>query len=631
MRRQFHLSAVILAAFFFILCTFPKEVQAVFMDEKTFSADLSLQLGTLSMTLENQSTTSQSFAHIGENQVHNVKVKNTGTLDGKLTYSIISAKLGDQVLSEAQIAQYLAIDSPTQKEFIKSGEERTLQFSIKQMKQWDSTQPLIVEVKVTISQANTDSDTIGFLDSDNLQFSFKSASEAVPISSWPENLTFNQAGYAIGQQMYYSTVDNKYTTVVPGIIFIKYKNNQMISLNEQDETKTKLKNAIHSVQSGNFNYVFKSIEYIPQEGFKLQLGIENSVVDAKFTVAGIKFDYIDNHLTYNQFNDFCKPLIVESDVNRTNTYTNNPLYSSTLGTNYQMFSNEQTNTFSYGLTSAEIGNYVSENFDVEFTGTDAKKFEVSFLKNSMIHLKQLDTEGGKKAQLIFKDKMTKQIVFSREVISVDQEEFSDIDLSNLISNFQTTVVNKTAKRQANSFNVSTDFYMKIPENFLSHYYLQPFSNSSMSRFSVSYSPKMDYVKISFDYSYTNQPDTIEQMIVFLGYQFGFGSTTSEKSYTLYKRTDYASSSASSSTDSIQMQQKSNAKSASGISEDIEDTHGSQQNSTQESDEKEVDPENDTDVSDSDSMTENQSDVSTTVTNESSELATNQTEPSQEPE
>jgi len=198
MRRQFHLSAVILAAFFCILCTFPKEVQAVFMDEKTFSADLSLQLGMLSMTLENQSTTSQSFAYIGENQVHNVKVKNTGTLDGKLTYSIVSAKLGDQVLSEAQIAQYLAIDSPTQNESIKSGEERTLQFSIKQMKQWDSTKPLIVEVKVTISQANTDSDTIGFLDSDNVQFSFKSASEAVPISSWPESLTFNQAGYAVG-------------------------------------------------------------------------------------------------------------------------------------------------------------------------------------------------------------------------------------------------------------------------------------------------------------------------------------------------------------------------------------------------------------------------------------------------
>lgn len=626
MKRLVRVSICAYSVLFLLLYT-SKEAIATFLSEKRIDTNITLTAGYLSLDVKAEQD-NILFADEITSQSLLLQVQNTGTLEGKITFQIKSISLDNRNMTLDELSEYIELTDLNQIEKISAGESKTATLGLKRKKTWSDKSPIKITIQTTISQVNLADDTIGFIDRKETTISLNCKST---ITSWPENLTFNQAGYAVGQQMYYSTVDNKYTTVVPGIIFIKYKNNQMISLKEQVETETKLKHAIHSVQSGNFNYVLKSIEYVAQEGFKLQLGIENSVVDTKFTVAGIKFDYIYNHFTDSQFDDFCKPLILESDVNLTNTYTNNPLYSSTIGTNYQMFSNQQTNTFSYGLTSAEIGNYVSENFDVEFIGSDAKKFEVSFLKNSMIHLKQLDTEGGKKAQLIFKDKMTKQIVFSREVISVDQEEFSDIDLSNLISDFQTTVVNKTAKRQANSFKVSTDFYMKIPENFLSHYYLQPFSNSSMSGFSVSYSKKMDYVKISFDYSFSNQPDTIEQMIVFLGYQFGFGSTTSEKSYTLYKRSDYASSSASYSTDSTQMQQNSHAKSASGFSEDIENTNESQQNSTQESDEKKVDSENDTDLGVSDRMTEDQPDASTTESTESTESTTNQTEPSQEPE
>lgn len=620
MRRQFHLSAVILAAFFFILCTFPKEVQAVFMDEKTFSADLSLQLGTLSMTLENQSTMSQSFAHIGENQVHNVKVKNTGTLDGKLTYSIVSAKLGDQVLSEAQIAQYLAIDSPTQKESIKSGEERTLQFSIKQMKQWDSTKPLIVEVKVTISQANTDSDTMGFLDSDNVQFSFKSASEAVPISSWPENLTFNQAGYAVGQQLYYSNVNNQMTTVVPGIIYYQFKTGSKLTQNEQLEEISNIKTKISTLE-GN-NYIVDKIAYIENKGFEIQLRVQSSMGDMAFQVKGIQFNQFGSEIK-----DFGKPLIIESDV-QYNKFVDHSLRSSLVGTKYQMFSITKSNTFDSGLSDANIEKYLHDNYTIEFSGEDKEEFNVTFPTSSTFSIKQLHDQAGKSANLIFKDKKTNQIVFSKKVESIEQDDFSTIDLSNLSSDFQYKVIVSKENYQNNLFKYTVDLYVKIPENFLSHYYLQPFSNSSMSRFSISYSKKMDYVKFSFDYSYTNQPNTIEQQIVFLGYQFGFGSTSSYKTYTLYERTDYGSSSASYSTDSTQMQQNSHAKSASGFSEDIENTNESQQNSAQESDEKKVDSENDTDLGVSDRMTEDQPDASTT---ESTESTTNQTEPSQEPE
>jgi len=611
----------------FLLLFTSREAIATFLSEKRIDTNITLTAGYLSLDVKAEQD-NILFADEITSQSLLLQVQNTGTLEGKITFQIKSISLDNRNMTLDELSEYIELTDLNKIEKISAGESKTATLGLKRKKTWSDKSPIKITIQTTISQVNLADDTIGFIDRKETTISLNCKSA---IATWPENLSFNQAGYAIGQQMYYSIVDDKYTTVVPGIIFVKYKDDQKISLDEQNEIETKLKNAINSVQSGPFKYHLTSIEYMEQEGFKLQLSLENSTINGSFVVAGIKFDYIDNHLPYNQFNDFCKPLILESDVNRTNTYTNNPLYSSTLGTNYQMFSNEQTNTFSYGLTSAEIGNYVSENFDVEFTGTDAKKFEVSFLKNSMIHVKQLDTEGGKKAQLIFKDKMTKQIVFSREVISVDQEEFSDIDLSNLISDFQTTVVNKTAKRQANSFKVSTDFYMKIPENFLSHYYLQPFSNRSMSGFSVSYSKKMDYVKISFDYSFSNQPDTIEQMIVFLGYQFGFGSTTLEKSYTLYKRTDYASSSASYSTDSTQMQQNSHAKSASGFFEDIENTNESQQNSTQESDEKKVDSENDTDLGVSDRMTEDQPDASTTESNESSEPTTNQTEPSQEPE
>ncbi len=624
MRRQFHLSAVILAAFFCILCTFPKEVQAVFMDEKTFSADLSLQLGMLSMTLENQSTTSQSFAYIGENQVHNVKVKNTGTLDGKLTYSIVSAKLGDQVLSEAQIAQYLAIDSPTQKESIKSGEERTLQFSIKQMKQWDSTKPLIVEVKVTISQANTDSDTIGFLDSDNVQFSFKSASEAVPISSWPESLTFNQAGYAVGQQLYYSSVNNQMTTVVPGIIYYQFKTGSKLTQNEQLEEISNIKAKVSALQ-GN-NYIVDKIAYIENKGFVILLRVQSSTGSMAFQVKGIQFNQSGSEIY-----DFGKPLIIESDV-LNNAFVDHSLLSSQVGTKYQMFSITTTNTFESGLSDVNIEKYLHDNYTIEFSGEDKEEFDVTFPTSSTFSIKQLHDQADKSANLIFKDKKTNQIVFSRKVESIEQDDFSTIYLSNLSSDFQYKVIVSKKNYQNNLLEYTSDLYMKIPKNFLVNYYMQSFLNDNgLSNWSVTYSDDMKYLKISFNFSVESVQDPENfyygKNISFIGYKYGIGRTGFYPYVVLYNKNlafEQNNQTAKVSSDSLQSQKLATSTDAS----DTIDSNELKQSESTDSSETTESTTNESIKQSSETSSGYQPDASTT---ESSEPTTNQTEPSQEPE
>jgi len=594
------------------------------MDEKTFSADLSLQLGTLSMTLENQSTMSQSFAHIGENQVHNVKVKNTGTLDGKLTYSIVSAKLGDQVLSEAQIAQYLAIDSPTQKESIKSGEERTLQFSIKQMKQWDSTKPLIVEVKVTISQANTDSDTIGFFDSDSLQFSFKSASEAVPISVWPENLTFNQAGYAVGQQLYYSNVNNQMTTVVPGIIYYQFKTGSKLTQNEQLEEINNIKAKVSALE-GN-NYIVDKIAYIENKGFEIQLRVQSSTGSMAFQVKGIQFNQSGSEIS-----DFGKPLIIESDVPN-DAIVDHSLLSSLAGTKYQMFTITITDTFDSRVSDVNIEKYLHDNYTIEFSGEDKEEFGVTFPTSSTFIIKQLHDQAGKSANLIFKDRKTNQIVFSRKVESIEQDDFSTINLSNLSSDFQYKVIVSKKNYQNYLLEYTSDLYLKIPENFLANYYMQSFLNDNdLSNWSVTYSDDMKYLKISFNFSVESVQDPENfyygKNISFIGYKYGIGRTGFYPYVVLYNKNlafEQNNQTAKVSSDSLQSQKLATSTDAS----DTIDSNELKQSESTDSSETTESTTNESIKQSSETSSGYQPDASTT---ESTESTTNQTEPSQEPE
>ena len=507
----------------------PVDSMAAFVNNRSIDTSIKLRAGYLSLDVMAQQDV-LSFSDKDKTQDVRLNVKNTGTLEGKVTFAIQMITLDGQNLTVDQAKEYIELADLGNIEKIKAGESQTATLTLRRKKPWSDKTPIKITIQTTISQGNLVNDTTGFIDKKETTIQLTSKDTK---GDWIDEGRFNQYGYAIGQQMYYSVVNDQLTTVVPGIVYIKYKSGQTISKSENQEISDLIKNAIKPVQG--MSYKIDSILYVENQGFKIQLSLESKSAQMNFVVNGIQFQYINSNLVYAHISDFCKPLILDADINRSNRFTNQVLYSSMLGTNYHLFSNKETNTFNSGLTAADILDYLQVHYDIGFAGTDAHEFRVSFPENNVLNIKQLDTSGGKKANLVMREKGTQKVVFSREVYSVTQTDLSSIDLSDLTSDFQTKVDDSKVEKRGNAFYITTDFYMKIPTNFLGYYYLQPFNQPLMKNFTLSYSIEMDYLNISFEYSYPSEPDTIEQMIVFLGYHFGSGFTTSEQNYTLYKR------------------------------------------------------------------------------------------------
>jgi len=234
--------------------------------------------------------------------------------------------------------------------------------------------------------------------------------------------------------------------------------------------------------------------------------------------------------------------------------------------------------------------------------------------------------------LIFKDKKTNQIVFSRKVESIEQDDFSTIDLSNLSSDFQYKVIVSKKNYQNNLLEYTSDLYMKIPKNFLVNYYMQSFLNDNgLSNWSVTYSDDMKYLKISFNFSVESVQDPENfyygKNISFIGYKYGIGRTGFYPYVVLYNKNlafEQNNQTAKVSSDSLQSQKLATSTDAS----DTIDSNELKQSESTDSSETTESTTNESIKQSSETSSGYQPDASTT---ESSEPTTNQTEPSQEPE
>lgn len=444
MQRQIHLLAVILAAFFCILLIFPKEAQARFMDEKSISTDLSVHLGTLSMTLENQ-TPSQTFEKSGDELTQTIHVKNTGTLDGKLTYTFISAKLGDQDVSGTQIEQFIEIKYPKQKDFISPQEKKEIQFVAKQNKQWNSNESLSVNIQVTLSQNTIDSDTIGFVDSKIMQFSLKNTIQKETEANWPNEDKFDNNVY-LQQNLFYSLVNNKLTTVVPGVIYFAYPSTDALSENTIKSVAKELKDNAGAVYNSE-------ITYIKNKGFKATIYVNEHKSGHPTPVkpfgANIHFGLPAYYFNYGS-NEFAAPIIFDFEIENNNF---NKVTTTLNGITLYLASLKVENTFGTKY-AINIKDYLQTTYDLTIIGKDADYFTVVYTGETGWTLKQKGPEGDKEATLILRNKDTQEIVFSRDIFSSKETVKKNMKRANTN---QSQTSESISNSQSDEISSSNDF------------------------------------------------------------------------------------------------------------------------------------------------------------------------------
>lgn len=605
------------------------ESKADFISESSINTTINLKAGYLSLDVK-ASQEALSFSDKGTSQDLSLTIKNTGTLEGKVTFSITSISMDNQNMTVDQASEYIELADLKKIDQIAAGESKSANIKLTRKKVWSDKTPIKITIQTTISQVNLADETIGFIDrkETNISLNSKSATDA-----WPENLLFNQAGYALGQQMYYSVVDNKYTTVVPGIIFIKYKYNQTMSESDIKTVSQKIINSINPFEG--ISYTVDSIKYIPNKGFKVQVSLVDASASNEFIVNGIQILYanIENNpnLEYGSIQDFCKAIILESDTNQDKKIISHNLFSSNSGVTYQMFSNTGNGSLDYGLNKIDIRDYLTDHYDIEITNNKSNNIDILFLNDHSFVLKQKISEGGQISKLIFRDKLTKEVVFSRDILSITQADFSKKALSMLTTDFQFSTFKNNTISNENSFDVTADFYMKIPSNFLVNYYISSIDNQSgLVNTKVSYSADMNYLKISFHYQFGSEPNEIYTDIHFEGFKFGIGDVRKDITIKLYPL--LSSSNNTVSEDYTNANKKVQTSTSQSITEstnindinDIEQSVNIDSNGTT----------NESKTQSSETSSDYQPESSTIETSQSTESTvptTNQTEPSKEPE
>ncbi|MGI6155663.1 MAG: hypothetical protein ACOYEB_06920 [Enterococcus lemanii] len=315
MKRQSLLLSLIILVTLFLHFTPLATTYAYFTDSVSIDGSIKLKTGVLSLSsIDTQEIILDSSA---EKNI-SVSLLNTGTLLGKLTIKDISIQMNNQDVSN----KYFTVkDIKLINEFIEPGKQSELKFKVKKIFDWDEQTPIILSIKIRLSQANLESDDKGFIDEKNFYLTIKNTNQDI----FPENNYFGDKQYYIKENLFYSVVDNKLTTIIPGEVYLKYKEGIQIDKVEQEEMKKHLLEKTTSKDKNN--YIFDEISYIDKKGFKMILRLKSNIDRASNLYGWLRLniDYYrhqgDNseRLPYIGEEEFGLPLLVSSDVNQNNS------------------------------------------------------------------------------------------------------------------------------------------------------------------------------------------------------------------------------------------------------------------------------------------------------------------------
>lgn len=312
MKRQSIFLSLIILVTLFLLSNSLITTDAYFTDSVSVDGSIKLKTGILSLSpIDIQEVVLDSE----EEKNISVPLLNTGTLLGKLTIKDISIQMNNQEISN----KYLTItDIELTKKSIEPKEQSELRFKIKKKSDWNEQNPIILSIKIRLSQASLENDVNAFVDEKNFYLTIKNINQ----DTFPENNYFRDKQYYIKENLFYSVVDNKLTTIIPGEVYLKYKEGIQIDKVEQEEMK---KHLIEQTTSKyKTNYIFDDISYVDKKGFKMILRLKSDIDWAynRYGWLRLNIGYYwhqgsnSERLPYIGEEEFGLPLLVNSDFNQ---------------------------------------------------------------------------------------------------------------------------------------------------------------------------------------------------------------------------------------------------------------------------------------------------------------------------
>lgn len=468
-RYQAYVSLLLLVTLFFLIYPF-QTTYAYFTDHTSVNGNISLKTGTLS--LADIAASSLTFKTETKLPVTTV-VKNTGSLDGKLTVKEISAI---QDGKSVNYKEYFDVNVTFDDSNITASSIRNMTVIVTKKKDWAKEKLIELAIPVRISQRNVVGDQLGFIDQKIYRISLTNNSVEMP--EWPK---FEDNGY-IAQPLYHSVVDGKLTTVVPGIVYLK-------SAKPVNDPKALFENSISIQRNGQSTIkpVVSKVDYIDKKGYRLELIHAENITHRLTDTDTMRFEFsskLYQKLGYYYWgeNGFSRAFIMDSEMKGYEPFfeetINVNLLTGPINKTFSSFDNIQN-----GLKSLteEAKIYIKNHLTI--TTTDESQLKASFITNPKeieytgVQLKKgvSELKVGNVAQ--FQIKLGNKVVFERKVKHIleiqnkpKQEDKTDFEVETSQSSMVTsqeehTSTIATSESQENSTTVEgTDSQMELTED-----------------------------------------------------------------------------------------------------------------------------------------------------------------------
>jgi len=500
----------VVSALFFLL---PATTYAQFQDVEDIQDEIQLSSGFLSFDSNQLEKHQISFTEDSNQTEITVDLKNSGSLDGKLSYTLETILLDSKPIEPSELAEYFNFTLPKQNTSILSTETHSILFNFKKLKSLLKGQTLTLEIKVRLSQINIKEATYGFIDEKKIVFSY-SEPKSADSNNWIDDNLFKNNDLYVEKKLFYSIVNGRATTVIPGIVYYKFKDKQLLSQAEQDIAIKNLTTLLNSSNLNN-NVEVDKIDYIEKKGFRIQLKMDDKSLEGRSKVYGLTLETLDQESKKVDISQAVKPLLMIPDALETDADKDLPLQSSISGTRYNFFSITESNNFWWGITEFEDIKYIKEHYSISIEGVDSEWFSFSFSDTNDLMIKQKNSKGGLSSQLTFRDKDTHIVVFSREITSINQKDLSEELTANLYDDFQFKAINNDITLSNGVFSSGMKVYLKIPKNFISQFYDQTITlGPGITSYNIVYSLDEEFMEISYQYQSTTFPWSINQTMIF---------------------------------------------------------------------------------------------------------------------
>lgn len=488
-RYRVYVSLLLLVTLFFLIYPF-QTTYAYFTDHTSVNGNLSLKTGTLSLAdIEASSLTFKTETKLPVTTV----VKNTGSLDGKLTVKEISAI---QDGKSVNYTEYFDVNVTFYDSNITASSSRNMTVIVTKKKDWAKEKSIELAIPVRISQTNVAGDESGFIDQKIYRITLTNSIVEKP--EWPE---FKDNGY-IAQPLYRSVVDGKLTTVIPGVVYLKYTGKYI------DEFKEEVKK-----QANEMNYAISELTHIANQGFKIVLthreGTIGKIEDTGFPIVQFHISGVSNRINFHWGTPpFSFPLILSKDFKQIG-HGNDP----EIKDNFIINEREEIPfvPFTSWEPASEIRNkrlsevekeYFKKNLKLEASNPD--KLNVHYNKDYSAMVLEAKTTGDL-GYIEFRDNNTKKVVFRRKVKNVVQ----NLDNQKINNTIESSVVQETTSTSQSISDV--DFFPESVEMSTSESGITTDTQEIETIESYETSSESSFIQESF--SYIEEGSSEESQIV----------------------------------------------------------------------------------------------------------------------